>query len=184
MSKAKSPAFQMYASDFLSSDAVAVMSAEAIGVYFLLLLRDWKHGGLPDDHAKLAIWGKVTPRKFARLWPVISPEFERREDGRLYNPRLEEERGKQAAWKAKSSTGGQLGAQKRWGRGKGGQKVVTPVVKPNDDSSFSSSFSNPPVVPPQKREAGTTGAPSRIDQLLPAEGFEWREHVARPELTS
>lgn len=143
MTKTKAPAFQLYASDVLSSDAVATMSTEAIGAYFLLLCRDWKHVGLPNDHGKLAKWAKVTPRKFAKLWPAISCEFEEREDGRLYNPRLEDEREKQAEWRAKSAAGGRASGRSR--RTKGGSRVVEPNTNTSVFSLQSSNTPSPPV---------------------------------------
>jgi uncharacterized protein YdaU (DUF1376 family) len=152
----KSPAFQFYPDDFVGG-SVGMMTPEEVGVYVLLLCLDWNQNGFIADPDRLARWCRITPKRFAAVWPVVGACFKER-DGRFYSPRLEKERGKQAAWRQKSSEGGKLGADKRWhtdpkdhggghkgghgGGDKGGHATPKGVVKrppiPNDDILFPS----------------------------------------------
>src|SRR5690606_41198418 len=57
------PAFLLYVKDFLSDDAVSLMTNEQIGAYILLLCHQWKRpDGLPAAMASLAKLARCTPR--------------------------------------------------------------------------------------------------------------------------
>lgn len=100
----KSPAFQIYVNDFLGSAKVGMMSTEEVGAYMLLLFLDWQEDGFVYDPKRLAKWCRLSPRSFARAWEQVGQCFTER-DGRLYNPRLQAEREKQAAWREKAAKG-------------------------------------------------------------------------------
>ena len=145
----KSPAFQFYPDDFLGSPAVAAMTHAEIGVYMLLLCFDWNGNGLPADERAIARMVKIPPRTFAKMWAVIGGQFVER-DGRLYNPRLDKERAKQAEWREKSSVGGKRAAASKAAQAsaqvvenqppkpKGGARVVQPPTQPKGNTPVSS----------------------------------------------
>lgn len=98
----KSPAFQFYPKDFLSSSKVRKMTLAEIGAYIVLLSTYWLDGGLPNDHAELAGILRITDTQFGRLWtgrPLGQCFVER--NGRLVNERLERERKIQADFRRK-----------------------------------------------------------------------------------
>lgn len=124
----KSPAFQFYPNDFLGSGSVGTMTAEEVGIYTLLLCLDWNEVGFVFDVPKLARWCRVSTHKFKSAWQSsVSDCFDER-DGRLFNPRLDVERAKQAEWREKSRQGGKTSAEHR---AKGGSSVVEPPLQPN-----------------------------------------------------
>ena len=65
---AHSPAFQFYPADFLSDENTLVMSAEAIGAYWLLVCICWKQDGLPQEMKRLSQLARMQEKKFSRLW--------------------------------------------------------------------------------------------------------------------
>ena len=68
-SVSKSPAFQFYPKDWLSSQRVAAMSSAQKGVYIDLLCHAWLADdcGLPDDDKVLLRLSKADHRKGAKL---------------------------------------------------------------------------------------------------------------------
>lgn len=116
----KAPAFQFYASDFVGSATVGTSTAEEVGIYVLLLSKDWMETGFVFDEARLALWCKVSVRVFRKAWAHLAEKFPAREvDGvlRHFNPRLEAERVKQAAYRAVQSAKGVASGQSRRNRG-------------------------------------------------------------------
>lgn len=108
----RSPAFQFYPRDFLSSRKVDRMSMAERGIYITLLAHCWIDRGLPTDVAELAATCRMKPEPFQRIWTsgVLQHCFEAR-GGRLVNPRLELERRVQAEYSRKQKEK----ADKRWG---------------------------------------------------------------------
>lgn len=109
----KSPAFQLYIDDLLGSGTVQSASTEEIGAYVLLLCYDWQEVGFVYDERRLASVTKLSVPRFRKAWSHLGAKFPER-DGRCFNPRLEKERVKQAAWEAKASEKGRKGADARW----------------------------------------------------------------------
>lgn len=107
----KSPAFQFYPRDFLSSRKVDRMSMTERGIYITLLAHCWIDRGLPTDLSELAAACRMKPAQFERIWSrgVVSQCFEFRND-RLVNPRLEVERKVQVEYSRKQREK----AEKRW----------------------------------------------------------------------
>lgn len=160
----RSPAFQFYPSDFLGSPKVAVMDVAEIGAYLLLLCLDWEEGGFTLDEAREFVVrrGRLTAEQFDAMWSKLARCFES-DSGRFFNARLRAERKKQKAWSRKSSKGGKLGMQKRWGdRDKGGYTVVTP----NDNIP-----SPTPSPTPKRKQRGE----KKADWLLPL-CVVWEKH--------
>lgn len=139
--------------------APGLMKPEETHVYIWLLCLEWNQTGFVYDPAKLARWCRVSERQFLKAWKVVGECFEARDDGRLYNTRLEAERAKQEEWRAKSAEGGRRSAEARAqaktngggdGGGKGGSRVVEPPHEPNGNIPF-------PTTTPFPVTAGSSG---------------------------
>ena len=120
--KGKSPAFQLYAGDFLSDINVKIMTMSQRGMYITLLLHEWIEGSLPNNEQHIRILCENHPN-FEKDWEQVKPRFFEK-NGRLYNKRLEEERGNSIAYRERMSANGRKGALKRW------QSHSKPIAKP------------------------------------------------------
>lgn len=149
------PAFQFYVKDWLAQPALAALNHEEFGFLIRLICFLWLEENLIFDEKILARLMHVTPKKFQILFAPMKTFF-KIEAGFLYCPQLEEERRKQANWRAKSSIGGQKSAE---ARRKGGSNLVATVVQPNGNSSSSSSSSS----------STTTSSARKQQQPAPAE---------------
>jgi uncharacterized protein YdaU (DUF1376 family) len=109
----RSPAFQLYVDDLLGSGTVQAANTEEVGAYVLLMCYDWQEVGFVYDEERLANVCRLPLPRFRKAWAHLSPKFPER-DGRRFNPRLEKERAKQAAWAAKATEKGKRGADVRW----------------------------------------------------------------------
>ena len=111
----KSPSYQWYPKDAISSARIAVMTLEQEGAYRRALDYCWLTGSLPADLDLLArIIGKGCTTETAM---VVRSMFTRDSSDRrlLIHDRLDAERSKQKAWREKSAAGGRRGAATRWG---------------------------------------------------------------------
>lgn len=90
------PAFQHYAADFLANRNVAVMSAEEVGAYWLLVNYCWREGTLPDDMEELASLSRVPLERFQASWDKRIGRCFQKEGNTWLHPGLEAERLKQA----------------------------------------------------------------------------------------
>ena len=130
----KLPAFQFYPLDYLADMRVQAMSWEARGVYWTLCCLYWVERGLPDSPDYLAAALGLSRRRWDKLWPEIAPCFTSGHKG-LRHKRLEAERAKQAAYRAKCSAGGKLGMARRWAKTpKSDDKGSYPLVITSDNS--------------------------------------------------
>lgn len=146
----KSPAFQLYPADWLSSMTVTMMTPAQEGAYIRLICYDWSNDGIPDDDNQLSSLSRLGEGWFKGGSTVVRKCFKQHptKEGFLTNDRLEKEREKQRTWREKSSEGGKKSAETRKNKGKdgfkGGSTTVSRVVQPNGNiiSSSSSMFSN------------------------------------------
>ena len=119
----KAPAFQFYASDFLSDINVVTMSMSQRGIYITLIAHEWLEGKLPADVSTLKrLCGN--PENWESDWEKVSTCFKER-DGYIYNSRLESEREKLSAYRERMSQAGKKGANKRWNS----QAIAKPSIK-------------------------------------------------------
>jgi uncharacterized protein YdaU (DUF1376 family) len=95
----KAPAYQWYPRDYMSDEAVALMSYEQRGIYRDLLDRQWLEGSIPADLSQLAAILRIPVSRFEKLWPQVSAKFKPAGEGRLVNTRMEREREKQDAYR-------------------------------------------------------------------------------------
>ncbi len=78
-----------FMTDAYLGDTVHLTTTEH-GAYLLLLITMWRNGGgLPEDHKLLARYSRMTPKQFARVWPVLESFFYV-EDGQVKQGKLTE----------------------------------------------------------------------------------------------
>ena len=121
----KAPAFMFYAGDFLSDLNVQIMTMAQRGIYVTLLAMEWIEGSLPSDVRTLKVLCGQHPN-FEDDWASIKHCFYE-EDSRLYNRRLELERGEQKKRAEKNSKNGKIGAMKRWNKKEDSEAIATPL---------------------------------------------------------
>ena len=126
---AKSPAFQWYPKDILSSVRVAEMSLAEEGAYRRLIDFCWLNGSIPADPIRASrVVGKGCTREITEaVLPMFTPDPN--DPTRLIHDRLEEERRRQEERSVKCSAS----ANARWGGVKqgtnpsGNKQVKTPI---------------------------------------------------------
>jgi uncharacterized protein YdaU (DUF1376 family) len=124
----KSPAFQFYPKDFLSSTKVARMSLTERGIYITLLSVQWMEGALPSDLSEIADIVGITTAQLTRIWPKYLGRCFVEKNGHLINERLERERKVQSDFRKKQKAN----ADKRWD--KSGNATALPEVGLSHDS--------------------------------------------------
>lgn len=134
----KRPWFAFYASDWLSSRSVLLMTPEQRGGYIQLLCHAWlsEDCGLSNDPGDLAVLSGLNGR-----WEECSPRilacFEIR-SGRLFNPRLLKEKKAILEIVESRSQAGKKGAHKRWnGKELDGKAIILPMAKNSHSHSQS-----------------------------------------------
>lgn len=110
----KTPAFQFYPGDWLSSTDISLMTPAEEGGYIRLLCHAWQQPdcGLPDDNEALAVLSRLGDDFTARTAIRLRNKFVAR-DGRLFNERLLVEREKQEEWRRKSAEAGRRSGKSR-----------------------------------------------------------------------
>ena len=146
----KSPAFQFYANDWLSSTRIMLMTPAEEGAYIRLLAIAWNSEdcSLPDDDEQLARLSRLGEAWFKGSSTVVRACFFSK-GGRLYNARLLSERKKQEEWRRKCRRGGIASGKARKNKSlqneeylKGSSRVVELKGNTSSSSSSSSSISN------------------------------------------
>lgn len=181
----KSPAFQFYPKDWLSSPKVQLMTPAQEGAYVRLLCYCWDSGdcSLPDDDAELAILSRLGEGWLNGGSAVVRKCFmpHPSKPGHITNTRLLEEAEKQLAWQKKSSEGGKKSAEKRAEKkesSKGGSGRAEPKAKrplqPNGNSSSSFASSS------AEKDSGTTVPssspfPTPLPDWIPA--AMWKDYL-------
>lgn len=126
----KSPAFQFYAKDFLSSSRVQRMSLAEVGAYIILLSHNWLSGSLPAAHEELAKLLKVPMARFRKLWAGPLSECFVTCGSQLTNARLEDERRKQIAYRQRQSDNGKKGGRRLSHRLSQTEATDNPLLSP------------------------------------------------------
>ena len=127
----KSPAFQFYSKEWLSSMPIMLMSPAQEGAYIRLLCICWESGdcSIPDDDNQLAVLSRLGEGWFNGGSKLVRERFipHPTKEGFLTNERLVKESSKQSEWSEKSSFGGKKSAEKRAlqkSKSNGGSTVV------------------------------------------------------------
>ncbi len=137
----RSPAFQFYVNEWLSSPKISMMTPMEEGAYIRLLAYAWADPdvSIPDDDRALAQLSRLGEAWFDGAGTKVRACFvpHAKKAGRLVNVRLVQEERKQRDWRTKSRKGGIQSGISRALHAKGGSVVVEP--KGNSSSSSSSS---------------------------------------------
>lgn len=135
----RSPAFQFYPSDWLSSMRVTLMTIEEEGIYIRLLCYCWSHGFIPNsvDLSYQLLGKKCSKKSVKKVLEMFEVHPENSEN--RYSARLDVERGKQENWRKKSSLGGKKSRERRSNGSTTLATVVQQPFQPNGNSSSSSS---------------------------------------------
>jgi len=138
----KSPAFQLYASDFDMD--TASWDNEEVGIYFRLLMYQWVNGSVPSDLKRLSKIARMSTKKFQNRWEIISSKFKENGNNDLVNLRMEKTREEQYNYKKSQSDAGKKGIEIK--REKGiypfKQPLKQPLKQPYKPKSSSSSSSS------------------------------------------
>jgi len=141
----KSPAFQLYASDFDMD--TASWDNDEVGIYFRLLMYQWVNGYVPSDIDRLAKIARISPKKFQKRWQIVSEKFCNNGDNALINKRMEKTRQEQYNYKKLQSDSGKRGVEIK--RKKGiypfKQPLKQPLKQPSKPKPSSSSSSSPSI---------------------------------------
>lgn len=165
----QSPAFQFYPDDFLGSGKVGMMTLDEIGVYMLLLCLDWNETGFELDTVLLARWCRTDEGSFKGAWVMVGRCFVEK-GGRWFNPRLEQERAKQAEWRAKSRAGGLNSGRARAKAFNHPSTTLQPPYEPKGNTP------TPSPTPKEKHVAKQPANPPKLEVVAvgwTAEGSAW-----------
>lgn len=136
---AKSPAFQFYASDFLTD--TQSWDINEVGIYIRLLSNQWVNGSLPSDLIRLSRIAGCTHEEIKKAWVILGFKFLINNDGSIYNQKLESVREAQVKFKEKQASNGSKG-----GRPKNidnpNKTQIKPKINPSDNPNKSSSSSS------------------------------------------
>jgi hypothetical protein len=176
----KPPAFQFYASDWLGSSQIALMSAEQERGYLRLLLHQWSSPGccLPDDDevlARLSLMGEgwfKNGSHLVRRCFVPNPD----QPGTIRNEKLFQVFCKQIAWREKSAEGGRKSGESRKLQKSAERRVVEPPLEANGQPKGNtpvSSLQSPitPIAPvslDEEKFSACLREPMIPDKVVPA----------------
>lgn len=142
----KSPAFQFYPKDWLSSQKISLMSPAEEGAYIRLLCYCWddEDCSLPDDDTLLARISRLNEGWFNGSSILLRACFvaHPRKVGFLTNARLCAEKEKQRIWRDKSIQGGIKSGESRRKKALRTTKGGSVLLEPNGNSSFASASSS------------------------------------------
>lgn len=187
----KSPAFQFYPKDFLSSSKVRKMSLTEIGAYTVLLATSWLDGSLPNDLPELARTLGVKEAQFRRMWAGPLGQCFYEKNGRLLNDRLEDERKKQAEFRRRQGDNGRLGGRPKKAvgsdeKGLGFSGLTQTEPKKSSSSAFASSSAlctlqkdtyGQPIIARRRLDAAWEGAKGLyVPQRKHADFIQLRNH--------
>jgi uncharacterized protein YdaU (DUF1376 family) len=105
------PYFKWMWRDWRSNRRVQRMSWAAKGLYRELLDEQWAEGSIPNDMRELAEICGCPMNVMQEYWPEIEPCFDEREDGRLVNRKMENQRTVKDAGRLKQVASGSLGGK-------------------------------------------------------------------------
>lgn len=136
------PAFQFYASDFLTS--TQSWDINEVGIYIRLLANQWANMRLPDDTERLARIAGCDHETFKKAWVILGFKFLRGEDGFLRNTRLEAVRAEKNTFLEKQRLNGLKGGRpkKNNPNHNPNETQTKPNTKPKQNPNITSSSSN------------------------------------------
>ncbi len=170
----KPPAFQFYADTWLASLRVQLMTLAEEGAYIRCLAFCWRHGSIPSDPATLArLIGKGCDTTLASV--VAQMFIPGSEPLTLVHERLEEERVKQAQWRAKCAAGGRAAKHSK-GSTKDSVALRSPSPSPSPSPSSDSVSGLPSANTEREADKPPTRSPVSKPEIPTAE--QWQAHRA------
>lgn len=135
------PAFQFYASDFLTS--TQSWDVHEVGIYIRLLSNQWVNYKLPNSTERLARIAGCEHEEFKKAWVILGFKFLVGEDGFLRNPRLEQVREEKSSFLEKQRLNGLKGGRpKKENPNHNPDETQTkPNTKPKQNPNITSSSS-------------------------------------------
>lgn len=136
---AKSPAFQFYASDFLTD--TQSWDIKEVGIYIRLLANQWVNQSLPKDLKRLSRIAGCDLEDMEKAWVILGFKFIEDLEGNIFNKKLQETREEQMLFRIKQSKNGSKGGRPKKEKPNETQNKpkINPTQKPNESSSSSSS---------------------------------------------
>lgn len=177
------PYFPFYPQDFLGDGKVRLMSPTEVGVYFLLLCHEWLEGPLPNEPDRLARIAGASEEEMEEAWDQVRPCFEETDDGRLVQPRLEEERAKALDKREKA----RKAARARWGEPDDDASADADAMHPQSERNADARSVADANHNQNQKNNNTQGASGRnadadasaSDEPSPAVRKVWRHYVER-----
>jgi uncharacterized protein YdaU (DUF1376 family) len=152
--KVKSPAYQWYPKDILTSERVALLDLREEGAYRRALDFCWLNGSIPADPVKLSrLIGKNCTKAVAEVVKSLFVILEN-DPEKLIHLRLEEEREKQKQFSEKQRVNGERGGRPKKGLGFSGLENTKPKKSSSSPSSSSSSEYIGTNVPSESGDSG------------------------------
>lgn len=164
----QTPAYSMYPDAF--DQGTDHMALDEVGAYIRLLNSQWAKGSIPGDNLQsLSRIMRCQIGAGRRIWTTLQAKFERGPDGLWRNARLEKEREKQKARRAKLAENGSKGGRPR--NQKDNQKdnqnesnrFPVAIANDNQNKSLPSPSPDPPSVP---LKLGTTTTMPSVDLIV------------------
>lgn len=183
----KTPAFQFYPKDFLSSPDVQMMDAKEVGAYCLLLFNAWeateRPGYLPNDERKLQRWARLSKEDWLEAREILLEKFPVSECGQFrYNRRLVAEAAKQEVRRERLAENGRKGGRPSKNQEETNSKAKDnlqvssenlqgPKTKADERLPFASASSTSSTTAVDKKKEETP-SPLRSEVAAPAEDLE------------
>jgi uncharacterized protein YdaU (DUF1376 family) len=185
MPSVKSPAFQWYSKDILSSARVAMMTLEEEGAYRRALDFCWLNGSLPNDPGKLArVIGKGCSIEVAT---VVQQMFivDKKNPQQIVHERLESERKKQKEFRqSKSKAGTASGLSRRRKNNLMPEQVLNSVDVSFEQNANATSTKTNSSSPSSSSSSGTTTttAGAQADEDIPDISNHWAVKLLEEKL--
>ena len=172
--KEKSPAFQFYPKEFLSSTKVIAMSLTERGAYITLLSAEWLDGSLPTDHRLLAAIVGLTEQRFSRMWPRVLARCFVEKDGRLFNERLERARRERSDYIASATKGGKRSVEvRREKHGSAQPKSTSTALRSDARSAPEVPAEVTPNTASASPSASASATPDKVKESTPPPFDRW-----------
>jgi len=120
---AKPPAFQWYPKDAETDENVRMMDDAEFGFYVRCLNHAWINDGLPEEVENIARVLQRPEKVVRKYWTIVGKCFHS-VNGRLRNPRLEEQRRQADEYRAEKSRA----ANARWGKSADAKPMQKPCT--------------------------------------------------------
>ena len=164
--------YPWYISDWRQDEKVLALTMEQQGIYHNLLDMCWDGGDLPTDEGTLRKLALCSEREWKRSWPAVKPFFVEI-DGRLHNPKVDENRprlleskeSRRKAGEARAAQAGRKGGRFAPAHPPAHHQQDAPAEQPaehqqNTSTETSGAGSSPPADAPAEHQPFTSTSTS------------------------